>query len=353
MEKTMKALVYQEPGKYGLMDMPVPVIKEPTDVIGRVTLAAICTSDLHQVRGESQLAPYPRIQGHEFCCEVVEVGSAVKNFKPGDRCVVMPGTWCFECSMCKVGLPALCPSGGVFGGPGPNEGCHAEYVRIPWADQFMIHIPDDLAEEDVILLPDMLGTAWFGITNAEVKEGQTAAVIGVGPVGQCTCLLAKKVFGARQVIAVDTNQERLDLALKAGTADFTINPTTDDVGKRFAQLTGDLGVDAVIETAGIRKTFNMAISCVRPNGIVSTVAMAAGSFEVNMPKVMGKNLTIRAGIQKCDGVPEMMQMIREGRIDTKFMLTHKAPLNDIEKGYDIFGNQKDGCMKWLITPYER
>lgn len=353
MEKTMKALVYQEPGKYGLMDMPVPVIKEPTDVIAKVTLAAICTSDLHQVRGESAVAPYPRIQGHEFCCEVLEVGPEVKNFKPGDRCVAMPGTWCDECIMCKVGLPAICPNGGVYGGPGPNEGAHAEYVRVPWADKFLIKIPDELTEEDVILLPDMLGTAWFGVTNAEVKQGQSVAVIGVGPVGQCCCLVAKRVFGARQVIAVDTNQERLEIALKAGNADHIINPATEDVGKQFAKFTGGLGVDAVVETAGIKKTFNMAVSCVRPNGIVSTVAMAAGPFEVNMPKLIGKNLTIKSGIQKCDGVPEMLQMIQEGKIDTKFMLTHKAPLNDIEQGYDVFGNQKDGCMKWAITPYER
>lgn len=352
MNDTMKALVYHGPGKYGLTDVPVPAILKPTDVLAKVTLAAICTSDIHQVRGEIEGIPYPRVQGHEFCAEVVEAGAEVKNLKAGDRCMVLPGTFCGQCDMCRAGRFLFCRDGGIFGGFS-LEGCHAEYIRIPQADQTMFPIPEGLTEEDVIMLPDMLATGWFGITNGGFTEGGTAAVIGVGPVGQCACLLAKKAFNARQVIAVDTLQYRLDIAKSAGIADFIINPAQDKAVKELMEATGGAGVDVVIETAGIKATFDLAVRAASYNGTISTVAVPAAPFEVNMPDIVFRNLTIKAGIQNGSGIRKMMKLIMTGKIDTRFMLTHRAPLNDIEKGYDIFGNHKDNCMKWLITPYER
>lgn len=352
MSATMKALVYNRPGDYGLTDVPVPVILKPTDVIAKVTLAAICTSDIHQVRGEISEAVYPRIQGHEFCAEVVETGSAVKNLKAGDRCMVLPGTFCGQCDMCKTGLFLLCEDGGVFGNIN-SEGCHAEYIRIPMADNTMFPIPPGLEEEDVIMLPDMLATAWFGIKNGGFTEGGTITVIGVGPVGQCVCLLAKKAFGAQQVIAVDTLQYRLEMARDAGNADVIINPASEKAPRKLMEATNGQGVDVVVETAGIKATFDLALRAVKNNGVISTVAVPAAPFEVNMPEVVFRNLTIKAGIQSGAGIRKMMQMIMEGKISTRFLLTHRAPLNDIEKGYDVFGHQKDNCMKWLITPYER
>ena len=352
MEETMKALVYNGPGKYGLTNVPVPVILKPTDVIAKVTLAAICPSDIHQVRGEIADAVYPRIQGPEFCAEVVETGSGVKNLKAGDRCMVLPGTFCGQCDMCRSGRFILCRDGGIFGNIN-MEGCHAEYIRIPRAEQTMFPIPEGLTEEDVIMLPDMLATGWFGITNAGFTEGGSVAVIGVGPVGQCACLLAKKAFSARQVIAVDTLQYRLDIAKNAGNADVVINPAQDKAVKKLLEATGGAGVDLVIETAGIKATFDLAVRAAKMNGIISTVAVPAAPFEVNMPSIVFRNLTIKAGIQNGAGIRKMMKMIMAGKIDSRFLLTHRAPLNDIEKGYDVFGNQKNNCMKWLITPYER
>lgn len=354
-QKTMKALVYHEPNKYSLTDVPVPQILKPTDAIGRVTLAAICTSDIHTVRGEIPATPYPKTMGHECCVEIVEVGSDVKKFKPGDRCVARPGGSCYECVMCKMGLLALCLEGGVYGSIGPLEGCHAEYLRIPFADMDaqLIKIPEGLDEEDVILLTDMLATAWFGIKNTDLKPGQTVAVVGAGPVGQCACLLAKKVFGASQVIAIDVLQDRLDLAVKSGNADFGFNSKTDNIAEKVMGVTG-LGVDAVVETAGFSETIAMSVSIIKPAGILSTVAIPSEPT-ITLPflEMVIKDIKFRMGVQLQDGVPEMLEMIKEGKIDTSFMLTHKAPLNDIMEGYEVFGNHKEGCIKWLITPYER
>ncbi len=354
-EKTMKALVYHSPGQYSLDDVPVPQIIEPTDVIGKVTLAAICTSDIHIVHGDVQGVPYDKIMGHEFCIEIVEVGSEVKNWKVGDRCVSRAGANCGVCPMCQIGIRGLCSSGGIYGSIGPLNGCHAEYIRIPWADSegFLYKIPEGLSEEDVILTPDMLATAYFGLQNAELSPGQTLAVIGVGPVGMSVCLLAKKMFGASKVIAIDIAQYRLDLLIKEGLADVVINSANEETGAKVLAQTG-LGVDATIETPGLESTMALASDITRPSGIISTIAVFSEPL-VKLPllTMIIKDQKLKMGIHRSPGVEEMLEMIKEGKLDAKFMLTHRSPLNDIMKGYEIFGQQLDGCVKWLITPYER
>ena len=356
-QKTMKALRYYEPGKYSLDDVPVPQIINPTDAIAKVTISTICTSDVHMVHGHiptvtEAIKGNPRIVGHEFCAEIVEVGEAVKDFKVGDLVHVKPGIECHECLMCKLGMPTFCVQGGVFG-TSKHDGCQAEYIRIPFADDTMIKIPDGLTEEDVLLLGDMLATAWFGIKNAQLSPGQTVAVIGVGPVGQCTCILASKVFGAKTVIAIDPIASRLDAALQAGVADVGINVSTDDVAAKIAEATGGLGVDATIDTAGTQEAMNIAFAATRVNGVVSTISIFAQPLMVPMNQIVFKNLTIKMGIQKLDGIEEMLELIKAGKIDTNYLLTHRAPLNDIMKGYDVFGNHQDGCIKWVVTPYEK
>lgn len=353
-QQTMKALVYEEPHKYGLMDVPVPKIIEPTDVIGKVTLAAICTSDIHIVHGEVSSAVAPRIIGHEFCIEIVEVGAEVKSVKKGDRCVVKPSASCGECMMCKLGVRSACVKGGIFGTT--VDGCFAEYIRVPFADQKgeLYLIPDGLDEESVILLPDMLGTGYYACKLAEIKPGQTVAVIGVGPVGQSACLLAKKVFGAKKVIAIDILQNRVDLALKAGVADVGINPVTDDIAAIIKEATGGMGVDCTIEGAGAAQTMAMAASITRIGGIVSTISFFDDQYVgIPMNEMLIKGQKLHFGIQTQEGVSEMMQMIREGKIDARFITTHRAPLNDIMKGFDVFGKRQDGCVKWLVTPYQK
>jgi alcohol dehydrogenase len=350
--KTMKALVYRGPGEYKLEDVAVPQIIEPTDVIGRVTLSTICSSDVHVLEGHMNNVTLPKIIGHEFCAEIVEVGADVKELKVGDRVQPMPGIYCGTCKFCKAGVAIMCEhkDAGVLGANGV-DGCQAEYVRIPMADKFCIKIPHGMEDEDILLLGDMMGTARYGLENASFKEGQSLAVIGVGPVGLSTCLLAKKSYGARQIIAIDLIQSRLDLALANGIADVALNPTDSEFINKFLMAAGG-GVDAVIETAGTAQTLQMAFEMARPGGVVSNVAIFPGPVELPIPAITVKNITFRSGIQFCEGVEEILPQIQNGKIDTRFMLTHRAPLNDIIKGYDIFGNKKDGCVKWLVTPYK-
>lgn len=351
--ETMKALVYRGPGQYQLEDVPVPKIIEPTDIIVRVTLSAICSSDVHVVEGHMNNVTVPKIVGHEFCAEVVEVGAEVTKLKAGDRVQVMPGIYCGECKFCKSGVAIMCEhkDAGCLGANGV-DGCQAEYVRVPLAEQFCIKIPDGMQDEDILLLGDMLGTARYGLENAAFKEGQSLAVIGVGPVGLSTCLLAKKSYGARLVIAIDIIPSRLDLALANGVADVILNPQDKDFPMKFMAATGG-GVDAVIETAGQSSTLQMAFELARPGGIVSNVAIFPGPVELPIPAITVKNITFRSGIQFCEGVEEILPQIQSGQIDTKFMQTHRGPLNDILKGYETFSQKKDGCVKWLVTPYQK
>lgn len=354
-QKTMKAMVCDGPGSYALHDVPVPQIIDPTDVIGRVTLAAICTSDIHYVKGELATAVYPRTMGHEFCVEIVEAGADVKRHHVGERCVVKPGASCGECIMCQLGIRSGCVKGGIFGSIGHLEGGHAEYVRIPFADTEgqLIPIPQNMRDEDVIMLPDMLATAWFGIMNANLKEGQSVSVVGVGPVGLCTCMLAKQIFKAGPVIAIDILQERADLAVSSGVADYGINAASENADARVKEIVGPLGVDVTIETAGEEDALATSANITRPSGVLSTVSIFPKSMmPTPMNTMMIKNISFKYGIQQCAGLPEMLTAIRAGSIDTGFMMTHTSPLNDIEKGYEVFANKDDGCIKWLITPWQ-
>jgi alcohol dehydrogenase len=353
----MMALVCDSVDHYGLKEVDTPKIIEDDDVIGRVTLAAICTSDIHYIKGEIQgNVHYPRIMGHEFCVEVVETGSAVTSVKVGDRCACKAGADCGECMFCKIGLPMGCENGGIFGNIGVLDGCHAEYVRIPLANrpEQLIKIPAGLSEEDVVMLPDMLGTAWFGIQNAQLKEGETVAVVGCGPVGQCECLLAKKYFKASKVIAIDIVPERAQLAVDSGMADLALNPLVDDMESAVKGCAGPLGCNVALDTAGTDESIALCAALLGPLGRLSTVAIFEKpdlKFPITPMTVKDNKFTF--GVQHCEGMKEMMAAIQDGTIDTHFMLTHKAPLNDIMEGYRVFGAKEDGCIKWLITPYER
>ena len=349
LKETMKALVYEEPNQINLKDVPMPKLEKSTDVIAKVTLSTICTSDIHIAKGQVPFVNPPIVLGHEFCAELIEVGSDVKGFKPGDHVHVAPVTYCGECPTCKARRITICDNGGGFGIK--LQGCQAEYIRIPNANSCMIPIPEGLKDEDVLLLGDMLATAYFAIKKADVKEGDMVAVIGLGPVGFCTCILLKKMFKAN-VIAITRKEESLEKVLKEGIADYTINAKDEELVNKVMELTGGRGVEKVIETTGVQATIDTAISIVRYEGIITTVAVFEESIKLPMVSLVYKNIDFRMGIQRGEGLQEILKLIQDGTIDTSFVLTHKAPLNDILKGYEVFGKKQDGCIKWVVTPYE-
>lgn len=348
-KKTMKAAVYRGPNDIRLEDVPMPVIIEADDAIVRVTRSTICGTDLHIMHGALPVAD-GRILGHEFCGEIVSVGPNVKNVKVGDRVAANCVTQCGECFYCKRGEINHCENGGwMFGYT--IDGCQAEYVRVPFASKNLYQIPANLSDEDVLLVGDILSTGYFGAERGDIKPGDTVAVMGCGPVGMCS-MASARLFGPAQIIAVDTNDHRLEVAKRAGIADITLNPTRDDVVAEIRKLTAGRGADVTIEAVGAKATYETALKAARPSGRVSIIGLFAEPQELALNEICGKNLTIRMGWVHSIHMEKLISLIAKSKITTDFMLTHRAPLNDIAKGYDVFGSKKDNCIKWVVTPYQ-
>ena len=351
LQEKMKAVVYHGPEDIRLEDVPTPKIIEPTDAIVRVTLSTICGTDIHIQHGGLPAVKPGTIIGHEFCGEVVEVGPNVHNVKPGDKVAVSCVTQCGTCFYCLRGEYSQCTTGSwIFGYL--IDGCQAEYVRVPYADTGLHIIPEGLTEEDLLFIGDILSTGYFGAENGEIKPGDTVAVMGAGPVGMCA-MATSRLWGPAQIIAVDTNEQRLQVALDNGIADIVINPAKEDAVAKIRKLTEGRGADVTIEAVGITPTYNMALEAVRPAGTVSIIGVFEKPQELKMNEYWIKNLTIKMGLVNANKLPQLIELIKKGKIDMRFLQTHKAPLNDIMEGYDVFGNKKDDCLKWLVTPLDK
>lgn len=349
MAETMKALVYRGPEKIGIEDVPMPQIINSDDAIVRVTTSTICGTDIHIWHGGMPEVEAPRIIGHEFVGEVVAVGPAVRNSKVGDKVAVSCVTQCGECFYCVRGIYSHCTTGSwIFGYM--IDGCQAEYVRVPHANLGLFPIPEGLTEEDVLFVGDILSTGYFGAENAHIEPGDTVAVMGSGPVGMCAMATAR-LWGPARVVAVDMIQDRLDAAVKNGVADIGLNPAKVNVAEALREMTGGRGADRTIEAVGAKGTYELALDAVRPGGNVSMIGVFEKPQSLPMNTLWIKNIQINMGLVNANRIPELISLIQTGKINMNFLCTHHAPLNDILKGYDVFGNKKDNCLKWVVTPY--
>ena len=262
----MKAVVYKGKGKIALENRPVPKIQDDRDAIIKVTLTTICSSDIHIKHGAVPRAVPGTILGHEFVGRVVETGSAVKKIKPGDRVSVNVETFCGECFFCKRGFVNNCtdPDGGWALGC-RIDGGQAEYVLIPFADNGLTVIPDHVPDEQALFNGDILSTGYWAAKIGELNPADTVAVIGAGPTGLCTMMCARLYTPAR-IIAIDTDEYRLNLAKEKGLADITLIPGRDDPEKVIKELTDGRGADTVFEVAGGADTFQTAWKIARSPG---------------------------------------------------------------------------------------
>lgn len=351
MKKMMKAVVYKGHGEVALEDRPVPVLQNDTDVIVEVTLSTICSSDIHIKHGTVPRAKENTILGHEFVGEVVETGKDVKKFKKGDRVSVNVETFCGECYFCKRGYVNNCIHGGWELGC-RIDGGQAEYVRVPMADQGLTKIPDHVSYEEALFNGDILATGYWAASIAELHPADTVVVIGAGPTGLCT-LMSVKLYSPEKVIVVDVNEQRLALAKEKGLADITLNPKEVNVEEEILKLTKGRGADRVFEVAGAKNTFELAWKAARPNAVVVIVALYPEEQTLPLNIMYGKNLTFKTGGVDADSCEDIMRLVACKKIDTSCLITHCAPLNRVMEGYHTFENQLDGCIKWVITPFER
>ncbi|MBQ3276480.1 MAG: alcohol dehydrogenase catalytic domain-containing protein [Oscillospiraceae bacterium] len=351
MAEKMMGVVYHGKGDLRFEERDIPTILDPRDAIVRVGMSSICTSDFHIRNGAVPIAKPNTILGHEFAGEIVAVGDAVKKFKPGDRVVANVETFCGECFYCKRGYVNNCVEGGWYLGC-RIDGCQTEYVRVPIADNGLIRIPENLDYEDVLMVSCILPSGYFGAELAEIHPGDTVAVIGCGPCGY-TAMMCARLFGPARIIAIDRHDERGEFALKNGWADVFVNTKKEDPIEVVKRYTDGRGADSVIEMAGKDESFQLAWKLARPNGVVSLIAMYEEDQRLPLPSMYGKNLVFKTGgVDACKD-QMLVDLIAGGKLNTRPLITHKMPLNDIMHGYEIFEKHLDGCIKVAITPYER
>src|SRR3954449_13479609 len=379
----VRAMTYRGPYKVRVEEKDRPRIEHPNDAIVRVTLAAICGSDLHLYHG---LMPDTRVGhtfGHEFIGVVEEVGSSVQNLQVGDRVMVPFNVFCGSCFFCARGLYSNCHNvnpnatavGGIYGYShtcGGYDGGQAEYVRVPFADVGPAKIPDWMEDEDAVLLTDALSTGYFGAQLGDIVEGDVVVVLGAGPVGLFAARSAW-LMGAGRVIVVDHLDYRLEKARAFAYAETINFAEHDDLVVLLKRMTDHLGADVVIDAVGAEAdgnliqhvtsaklklqggspvALNWAIDAVHKGGTVSVMGAYGPLFSaVKFGDAMNKGLTPR--MNQCPVKrqwPRLFEHIRNGYLKPSDIVTHRIPLEHIAEGYHIFSSKLDGCIKPLIVP---
>ena len=349
MGESMMALVCREGGALSLEERPVPQLQGDRDAVVKVTLSTICTSDLHIRRGAVLRAVPGTVLGHEFVGVVTQAGART-GLHPGDRVAANCIIFCGECWFCRHGYINNCERGGWELGC-RIDGCQAEFVRVPFADQGLTRIPDGVTDENALFLGDILASCYFGAELLGIRPGDTVAVIGAGPVGLCAMACAR-LFGAAQIVALDLDENRLEVAQRQGLCDAVVHPGKEDAPAAIRQMTPHSGADGVVEAAGGADTFQLAWQLARPNATVALVAMYEQDQCLPLPAMYGKNLTFRTGGVDAVHGERLMGLLAAGKLNTDFLITHRAPLNDILEGYRVFEHRLDGCLKWAVTPYQ-
>ncbi|MCM1078296.1 MAG: alcohol dehydrogenase [Bacteroidales bacterium] len=344
----MLAYTFIDKGKFAFTEKPEPELEEPTDAIVRITLGSICTSDLHIKHGSVPRAVKGITVGHEMVGVVEKAGADVTDFKPGDRVTVNVETFCGKCYFCKHGYVNNCssPDGGWALGC-RIDGGQTEYVRVPLAAQGLCHIPDSVTDEQALFVGDVLATGYWAARISEMTEDDTVLIIGAGPTGICS-LLCTMLRRPKRIIVCEKSEERRDFISNNYPG---ILLTTPEECEAFVMDHSEHGgADRVLEVAGASDTFRLAWRCARPNAVVTVVALYDKPQILPLPEMYGKNLTFKTGgVDGCD-CKEVLCLIKEGKIDTTPLITHRYPLSRIEEAYELFEQKRDGVIKVAVYP---
>lgn len=342
----MKTYTYVSHGKFELTDKPKPVILHERDAIVKVTLASICSSDLHIKHGSVPRAVPGITVGHEMVGVVEEVGAAVTGVKPGDRVTVNVETFCGECFFCKNGYVNNCTDENGGWALGCRiDGGQAEYVRVPFADQGLNRIPDSVTDRQALLVGDVLATGYWAARISEITSDDTVLIIGGGPTGICT-LVSVMLHNPKRIVLCEKDPERVRFINTHYPDVITVSP--EECLDKVRELSDHGGADVVLEVAGADSTFKLAWEAARANAIVTVVALYDKPQVLPLPDMYGKNLTFKTGgVDGCD-CAETLGLIAEGKLDTEPLITHTYPLEQIEEAYELFENKRDGVIKVAI-----
>ncbi|HEY4556705.1 MAG TPA: alcohol dehydrogenase catalytic domain-containing protein, partial [Enteractinococcus sp.] len=314
----MKAVVYHGPGEKQWEEVPDPEIKDATDVIVQVDTTTICGTDLHILKGDVPAVTDGRILGHEGVGTIVEVGSAVNTLQQGDRVIISCVSSCGSCSYCQQRLPSHCLHEEGASGVGwilghLIHGTQAEYVRIPFAENSLHKLPEGVSDEAGLVLSDILPTGFeIGVRNGRVKPGDVVAVIGAGPVG-LSAIMTAGLYGPSRVIAVDLDDNRLELAKQFGATD-TVNNSEDSWQDQVMAMTDGLGVDTSMEAVGIPPTFKAAIDIIRPGGTVANIGVHGTSVELPLQDLWIKDIAITTGLVSATTTPMLLKLVAQDKL---------------------------------------
>jgi alcohol dehydrogenase len=343
----MKALVFRGPGKIEWVEKDKPTIQKPTDAIVRITKTTICGTDLHILGGDVPAVTDGRTLGHEGVGIVEEVGPGVNNFKPGDRVLISCITSCGRCDFCKKAMYAHCEDGGWILGH-LIDGTQAEYVRIPYADTSLYHIPPGCDEEALVMLSDILPTSLeIGVINGGVQPGDVVAIVGAGPVGM-SALLTAQLYSPAEIIMVDLDDNRLEQSKKFG-ATKTVNSAGGNAVEQVMELTDGKGVDVAIEAVGFPVTFDICQQILKPGGRLANVGVHGKPVDLRLEQLWLRNVTITTGLVSTSTTPMLLKTVQSGKIKPEQLITHRFPLNQIMQAYEVFRHAaKEKAMKVIL-----
>ncbi len=332
---TMKALVYQGPGKKAFEDRPMPKIVAPSDAIVRISKTTICGTDLHILKGDVPTCKPGRILGHEGVGVVENVGAGVTTFHPGDRVLISCISSCGRCEYCRRGMYSHCTTGGWILG-NEIDGTQAEFVRIPHADTSLYRVPEGAEEDALVMLSDILPTGFeCGVLNGKVQPGGTVAIIGAGPIG-LAALLTAQFYSPAEIIMVDLDDSRIEIAKRFG-ATATVNSGDGKAAEKIMKMTGGRGVDTAIEAVGIPATFVVCEDIVAPGGTIANIGVHGVKADLHLERLWSQNITITTRLVDTVTTPMLLKTVQAGKIDPKRLITHHFRLENILDAYETFG----------------
>jgi alcohol dehydrogenase len=332
----MKALVYLGPNKKALEDRPIPDITMPTDAIVKIVKTTICGTDLHILKGDVTSCEPGRILGHEGVGVIDKVGSSVTSFKPGDKVLISCISACGKCAYCRKKMYSHCVTGGWMLG-NKIDGTQAEFVRTPYADTSLYHIPDGMDDDALVMLSDVLPTGFeCGVLNGKVQPGSTVAIIGAGPIG-LAALLAAQFFSPAVIIVIDIDDNRLDIAKRFGATNI-INSRDGKALETIMKLTGNRGVDAAIEAVGIPATFELCEDIIAPGGAIANIGVHGVKVDLHLEQLWDRNITITTSLVDTFSTPMLLDILRVKKMNPQQLVTHYFKLDKILEAYDAFAN---------------
>jgi alcohol dehydrogenase len=345
---SMQALVYKGPGQRAWETRPKATLRDPGDAVVRITTTTICGTDLHILKGDVASVTPGRILGHEGIGVVDAVGASVTRFAVGDRVLISCVSACGICDLCRKGMYSHCRTGGWILG-NTIDGTQAEFVRIPHADTSLYHVPPGVSEDALVMLSDILPTAFeCGVLNGRIQPGDTVAIVGAGPIGLAAVLTAQ-FYSPSQIMMIDVDANRLEVSRSLG-ATALIDSSAGNAVERVMALTNGAGVDVAIEAVGVPATFDICQSILAPGGRLANIGVHGKPVSLHLEKLWDRNIGITTRLVDTAAIPMLLKMVSAGQLPAAKLATHRFALSDIMKAYDTFGNAaRERALKVILT----